>query len=1375
MGACTTKLNESTLQQNSIIKTDQRLKASNIIIEIPKIKINEEEKKSDLIIKEQNNKENTDLTHFPEFYYFAQQSGQLFLISKDSTVEIIVKFNLCFPQDAALGYLSDRTIISVGGTLKNIVVPLVVSINPSSQRAIELPSLLMPCKQGQVHEIGDWVYYIGGIADINGSIHHAPLMRYNLKQKMWQDLYKVGEQFKFNRIINMGTCAIGNKLVIIGGQRKGKTGRLKNSKKIYSIGVENGFKLELEAKLPIKLLKPLAATGSKHGIITGGLNSKDLTYNRLSFCLISKNSNFYVFPIESLAFDLNEPYPAIYAKEFAMFISFPNIAIRNKHISNWIGYQITGKTTRIEINMPNIKPTIPESESSEESVQIENESKVFMTKYNAKSASMANFENRLKKENYKNANNKERKIKDLSDDPHYRFSDYQGKNNLPTSELFNKSENSCDSDKKIVKTGILSVSQKIENNFTYTENISRVSNISEYSPRNNNETKYVTEKVKIPSMQEEFGLQSPLFKNPELSLKESPVNSFTFYQAKDDFIDKIEENIPQSVVSPNKQALKLPLEKLNLNNPELSSNTYYELSSEINRNYVSHIPVRSISTYSEHSSNRKEKDDLKSDNVPIINITNQENIKDKEINDSPVIKFNLNADIEKEINSIASDNNNPEKLQVEENEVYKFNNSVEFKQRENFENILSKEPPTKNTLSMSSSSGNSNSLNNTDKFNSVINFSSFKNKEEESESKNNAEFTETDLKNEEIPIAQGSIQRIFSHNKQSSDKNINEVLIPSLQFKFDVQSPDIEIISNPTDKQSLLLQEEEKNTTEIEKIENKSDVSHSLDIMNCPKDDKISVLNQGSGVVVVGKPEDMKDFSENKIEKNHFSQLPKLSTNQLSVNKVNPNDFDLNINLIELNQENPKYSMTSSPINAISDNLTIKVAQKFENQENDQHNFTKTFSQYPFSLELEEITPDPFSKTSNTVKGDKINRVPISLNSKIISNNSTPMLTLSKGAEENKLLSRNKNPFEISSDHPQEKIKDKGPLQMIIDQKYKKNDNIFIRHVNETNSRFTKNPEIKEITVSDFIPNNYADEKKADDNSFGEFEIISGIGITKEISTESILALNRAKLQEKATSGHILNKKFGVSSKTENQKAHDIVDNQRTAKLQMNTEEEKTETNRLKPFEKTVSKTKSLGRITLKKFTPFVLSKNAPSSQLNFILKSDTKALPLEKIDEEMKLKNEEKAKTLAIIEENPDENPITSNRDGKNNHYRDLLNNKEFVLSVLCPQNVLKLLQIITLEFNLHPISNVESFQSFHDLTKYLRRILKFRDYPIKGFINICSKMHLIPKKKQLSAKQCYLIIEKFGIKSDQEIVNSKLMAVAIIKAFKIICIKKH
>ena len=86
-----------------------------------------------------------------------------------------------------------------------------------------------------------------------------------------------------------------------------------------------------------------------------------------------------------------------------------------------------------------------------------------------------------------------------------------------------------------------------------------------------------------------------------------------------------------------------------------------------------------------------------------------------------------------------------------------------------------------------------------------------------------------------------------------------------------------------------------------------------------------------------------------------------------------------------------------------------------------------------------------------------------------------------------------------------------------------------------------------------------------------------------------------------------------------------------------------------------------------------------------------------------VKLKNEEKAKTLAIIEENPDENPITSNRDGKNNHYRDLLNNKEFVLSVLCPQNVLKLLQIITLEFNLHPISNVESFQSFHDLTKYL------------------------------------------------------------------------
>lgn len=372
MGACTTKADESTIHQNTVSKAI--IKSNNA----PEANIITKKDSSQPIPQEPSVKTKdlpTDFVYFPEFYYLSRAEGKLLRITKDSTSEVILKTTYKLPQESALLYMNDNEILSVGGSVKSSLVSLVLFISAPSQKALELPSLPTASKHGQLHEIGDWIYYIGGITYKNSSPQQMPLMRFNKDQMLWQDLGRIGEQYKFNQIVNMGTCAVGNKILLVGGQRINTKGLLKNSKKIYSIDVSREFEVELEGKLPIKVLKPTIATGLKHGIIAGGVNPKTSQPNKLCFSFMIKNEILNINPIQELNFELAEYYPGLYSRGFAMFVSFPNLAIRMKHLKNWIGYKITGKTSRQLLEFPNVTKKINDSLTSEESFRIEHASK----------------------------------------------------------------------------------------------------------------------------------------------------------------------------------------------------------------------------------------------------------------------------------------------------------------------------------------------------------------------------------------------------------------------------------------------------------------------------------------------------------------------------------------------------------------------------------------------------------------------------------------------------------------------------------------------------------------------------------------------------------------------------------------------------------------------------------------------------------------------------------------------------------------------------------------------------------------------------------------------------------------------------------------
>ena len=128
--------------------------------------------------------------------------------------------------------------------------------------------------------------------------------------------------------MNFGSCLMGKKIIIVGGQRINKEGILKSSKMIFSLSLENDFTIKLEGKMPIKLIKPVIASGEFHGIIIGGKSPKTDQYNKACFYINIKDQVLSVHLIDSLNFDIKENYPPVYSREYVLFISFPMVAIR---------------------------------------------------------------------------------------------------------------------------------------------------------------------------------------------------------------------------------------------------------------------------------------------------------------------------------------------------------------------------------------------------------------------------------------------------------------------------------------------------------------------------------------------------------------------------------------------------------------------------------------------------------------------------------------------------------------------------------------------------------------------------------------------------------------------------------------------------------------------------------------------------------------------------------------------------------------------------------------------------------------------------------------------------------------------------------------
>ena len=282
----------------------------------------------------------------PDCFYFSRSKGKLINIHNKKVQKIHLESKLFCSKDSAIGYLSKKRIILIGGSSDSCLICKVSTLNLTNMEIIHLPDIPIPCKQGQVHEIGEWIYYIGGLTTRNNEVVPATIFRFSQKQNIWQEIKepnKANSTFKFSALKNFGSCVMDKKIFIFGGERLDKLGNLKSSKLILSLTVDQGFVLKTESKLPIKVNNPIVAAGENHAIVVGGTDPKTGGFNYKSFYVLLKENGMKVNIMDPLNMKFIENFPPIYTNQYAVFISYPNVAVRYKNLNFWKTFHIKGK------------------------------------------------------------------------------------------------------------------------------------------------------------------------------------------------------------------------------------------------------------------------------------------------------------------------------------------------------------------------------------------------------------------------------------------------------------------------------------------------------------------------------------------------------------------------------------------------------------------------------------------------------------------------------------------------------------------------------------------------------------------------------------------------------------------------------------------------------------------------------------------------------------------------------------------------------------------------------------------------------------------------------------------------------------------------
>ena len=171
-------------------------------------------------------KHSSFIKDIPDIYYLNRAKGKIIHHNSKVIKKNSLK-NWKFSTESAVGYISRKTLLIVGGSLNSELNSNAATIDLATGTIKRVSDLPIPCKEGQIHVVKEWIYYIGAIQHAQGHFCPAPILRFNREKETWEEVKiseKEGDRFKLASLINFGSCLMGKKIIIIGGQKISKLG-----------------------------------------------------------------------------------------------------------------------------------------------------------------------------------------------------------------------------------------------------------------------------------------------------------------------------------------------------------------------------------------------------------------------------------------------------------------------------------------------------------------------------------------------------------------------------------------------------------------------------------------------------------------------------------------------------------------------------------------------------------------------------------------------------------------------------------------------------------------------------------------------------------------------------------------------------------------------------------------------------------------------------------------------------------------------------------------------------------------------------------------------------------------------------------------------
>ena len=282
-------------------------------------------------------------------FYLNRSDSEVYLL-KDMKIEkkSFAKMQR-FPIDSAIGYLTEQSIMTVGGTSRSGSLKKSSFIIDMDQMFIRnISPAPVKCKLGSLHSFRSFMYFTSGLRktddlSLGSDFLSLPLMRYKLLENYWEvfdgsdftrrfHYHNSNYTFCIDSLMQSGSFIYSNKLFIYAGVYLQGQANLE----VFSFDLlaESTF-IKEKIKLDDPLFSPISISNNSRVLIYGGRTCD------------SPNTKIFEFSSSLLVIDgkslkTSENHPGKLTEGYTIQVAFPRFALKTGESPEWTLFNLTG-------------------------------------------------------------------------------------------------------------------------------------------------------------------------------------------------------------------------------------------------------------------------------------------------------------------------------------------------------------------------------------------------------------------------------------------------------------------------------------------------------------------------------------------------------------------------------------------------------------------------------------------------------------------------------------------------------------------------------------------------------------------------------------------------------------------------------------------------------------------------------------------------------------------------------------------------------------------------------------------------------------------------------------------------------------------------